>query len=96
MKKIIEKIRDRYDAYGIFAGFILPLFILLAVIVSLLKVTAGVKNENEYSPHGTRTTIFVDDETGVNYILYTGVRETSISVRYNADGTIYVSEKDNN
>ena len=35
--------------------------------------------------------IFVDKETGVNYIVYIGTKSCALTPRLNADGTPYVS-----
>ena len=37
-------------------------------------------------------TIWVDRETGVNYVYYNGGYGGGLAPRYNADGTLYVSE----
>lgn len=36
-------------------------------------------------------TVFVDPETGVNYLIFRGYCKGSMTVRYNADGTIMVT-----
>ncbi len=38
--------------------------------------------------------VYVDPETGVNYLIYTSYKQGGITVRYNADGSIMVTEKD--
>ena len=38
--------------------------------------------------------VYVDPETGVNYLIYDGGHDGGITVRYNADGSIMVTEKD--
>lgn len=37
--------------------------------------------------------VFVDPETGVNYLIYNGVYKGAITVRYNQDGSIMVKSK---
>lgn len=38
--------------------------------------------------------IYVDPETGVNYLIYQDYNKGGITVRYNADGSIMVTEKE--
>ncbi|MDH6364502.1 ABC-type oligopeptide transport system substrate-binding subunit [Enterococcus sp. PF1-24] len=47
--------------------------------------------ESNSKPLSGGTDVFVDSETGVNYLKYKTARGSSLSVRYNADGTIYVT-----
>lgn len=95
LNRIKDKIAniDFHNVLGtISMGVVLVAFIVLFGFI----IAAGAENESEHIISDRNAHIFVDSETGVNYILYKGVRETSITVRYNADGTIYISEKENN
>ena len=38
--------------------------------------------------------IYVDPETGVNYLIYQDYNKGGITVRYNADGSIMVTDKE--
>ena len=38
----------------------------------------------------TTIKIFIDEETGVNYLIYDGYREAWITPRFNPDGSLYV------
>ena len=38
--------------------------------------------------------VYVDPETGVNYLIYDDPYRGGITVRYNADGSIMVTEKE--
>lgn len=38
--------------------------------------------------------IYVDPETGVNYLIYQDYNKGGITVRYNADGSIMVTKKE--
>lgn len=38
--------------------------------------------------------VYVDPETGVNYLIYTSYQQGGITVRYNADGSIMVTGKE--
>ena len=46
--------------------------------------------QSAYDSH--KMHIYVDPETGVNYLVYESYRRGGVSVRYNADGTLYVSD----
>lgn len=84
-------------------GLFQKLIILAAVIVVLCGLLAcgesQAKTEGyDYSIYGILKNyddfkIYVDEETGVNYIVYsTNAYKGGITPRYNADGTLYVSE----
>ena len=77
---------------------ILALLIILAVAFTIIGCeTAEAKDE---SMHPTFTNgnmrVEIDKETGVNYIVYYDYVKTGcgagVCPRYNADGTLYVSE----
>ena len=53
-------------------------------VVSFTRVSHDLFLGNTY--------IVVDNETGVNYIVVGGSNGVSITPRFNADGTLYVSE----
>lgn len=38
--------------------------------------------------------VYVDPETGVNYLIYEAYNKGGITVRYNADGSVMVTEKE--
>ena len=40
----------------------------------------------------TRVSVIVDHETGVNYVFYKSGYSGCLSPRYNADGTLYITE----
>lgn len=67
-------------------------FILAIALYAFFMLKTDVDNNNERQFIGGSTFVFVDGETGVNYLINTVGRYESITVRYNADGTIYVSE----
>lgn len=37
---------------------------------------------------------YIDQETGVHYLVYKGVKMGGITVRYNADGSLYTTKTD--
>ena len=36
--------------------------------------------------------VYVDEETGVNYLIFSGRRKGNITPRYNADGSLYITK----
>lgn len=68
--------------------------IILFVIVALAFYFKGDSNTGNLSE---RAKVYVDPETGVNYIFYSeGTGRSShggLSVRYKQDGSIYVTER---
>ena len=36
--------------------------------------------------------VYVDEETGVNYLIFSGRRKGNITPRYNADGSLYITQ----
>lgn len=70
------------------------LIVILMVWCSLL-VGCGDTDFKEVDGNKTREIqIYVDPETGVNYLIYDSYRKGGITVRYNADGSIMVTEKE--
>ena len=74
-------------------------------IVWFLKTYIGATQENseensevalsEMESNDIQTVeCFVDPETGINYLIYDGYRSGGITVRYNTDGTVMVTNVD--
>lgn len=69
------------------------LVVILMVWCSLLVGCSTDFNKIE----GNKTNeieVYVDPETGVNYLIYQDYNKGGITVRYNADGSIMVTEKE--
>lgn len=80
-------------------------FILLFLTIILVLCISGCNEtiaeatqSSQPFPHTTYDTrigfvsVIVDHETGVNYIFFKGGYGGGLSPRYNADGSLYVSE----
>lgn len=70
------------------------LIVILMVWCSLL---VGCGDTDFKKVEGNKTNevqVYVDPETGVNYLIYDSYRQGGITVRYNADGSIMVTEKE--
>lgn len=77
--------------------------LLLCITLMMLLVTGctaeGESRQENPQPVSKINTIsnssiyvFVDPDTGVNYIVYAGYEKGGITPRYNPDGTIMVTE----
>lgn len=69
------------------------LVVILMVWCSLL---VGCSTDFE-KVEGNKTNeiqVYVDPETGVNYLIYEAYNKGGITVRYNADGSIMVTKKE--
>ena len=70
-------------------------FILTLTIV-MLTACGNTENKTKYMQDcNSNFKIFVDKETGINYIIFDGVYAGGMTVRLNEDGTPYVSEVNN-
>jgi len=67
---------------------------LLAIIMCLLMTVgmAACASEIQKVDLRGRYSTYIDEETGVNYMIYFDSNGGGICPRYNADGTLYVSE----
>ena len=79
---------------------VLHMFVTMAVIFcALTSLTACGANDENNSKDDTvpvyvndSVSTYIDPETGVNYLIYHVADRGGITVRYNADGTLYVTE----
>jgi len=74
--------------------FCFVVLIILSIVVCIIDFLPSEKvNEKiEVSDiSNNRIGIWVDEETGVNYIIYSSAYKGGITQRLNADGTVYVS-----
>lgn len=81
---------------------------LILVMVSIISVLCLVGcGELESEPVDRETVnddghlddsmnVYVDPDTGVNYLVFDGYYAGGMTVRYNADGTVMVTELENN
>ena len=72
-------------------------FILTLTIVMLTACgNTDAENKTKYiQDYNSKFKIFIDKETGVNYIIFRSDSKAGMTVRLNADGTPYVSEVNN-
>ena len=72
-------------------------FILTLTIVMLTACgNTDAENKTKYiQDYNSKFKIFIDKETGVNYIIFRSDSKAGMTVRLNKDGTPYVSEVNN-
>lgn len=63
--------------------------IILCVLI-VLGLCGRTKVDSKNLNPMTKITVIVDDETGVEYVVYAGFNRGGICPRYNADGTLRV------
>lgn len=67
--------------------------IIFVAMTVLLFSFAGCDSENPRKKTDNNSiTVYVDNETGVNYYVYCGGYSGGMTIRVNADGSPYVSE----
>lgn len=73
--------------------------LILTFLIIALLMLGGCTESMVYSTDiigDYAINVYVDEETGVNYIwIHTPNSGTTITPRYNADGTLYVSNEEN-
>ena len=78
------------------------IIIVIMMVMVFLSLTACGKQEiNDKTNTQTETIpeyvtdntyVYVDPETGVNYLIYDGYNRAGMSVRYNSDGYIMITK----
>ena len=74
------------------------LAILLVGCASDTEASSKARNIQDriYNDIEATFEIVVDEETGVNYIIYNGYKQGGITPRLNADGTLYIEGQNSN
>lgn len=69
--------------------FAIPAIVIFGIVLPANRTVTKAAEQPLADANGYRLTIFIDPETGVNYIRsgYDG-----ITPRYNADGSLYVTD----
>ena len=87
---MVEKIKTIFGII-LLIGLIALLIYVLITPVKTVEPDEDSKIENLEKIDGdTNIKIFIDEETGVNYLIYDGYREVGITPRFNRDGSLYV------
>ncbi|OUO25388.1 DUF6440 family protein [Eubacterium sp. An3] len=67
------------------------LMITAMAVCLLLSGCSGSENEEtEKSVSSDWIHVYVDEKTGVNYLVYSGYKSGGITPRYNPDGSLYI------
>lgn len=73
--------------------FVICIIAMLCLVFCGCAESQKEEGIKEYSSLGEiGVTVYIDPETGVNYLIYEGGYDGGITVRYNSDGTIMVTE----
>ena len=69
---------------------IVSVIALLAITLVGCEIVSDQTTVEEYNVAGTTIDYYIDPDTGVCYLIYSGGYKGGITVRYNADGSIMV------
>lgn len=76
---------------------ILLIFVIIALCVGCsveeCETKTGTIEKLFVDGSGEGVVTFVDEKTGVNYLIFYGYRKGGITPRFNADGSLYVTER---
>lgn len=70
--------------------------IICVLLIFALELTGCESNESELSEYSNSVYLYIDDETGVEYLVFKTINEGGICPRFNADGSLRVSEDNTN
>ena len=99
LKFIREHWFDIFEKFGyivcVLGIFSVCAFLMLGVcnIISEASKNEEERVIEEYNNYSKSITIWVDKDTGVNYLVYKGFECVDMLPRYNADGTLYVDKE---
>ncbi len=68
------------------------IFLMALILAVLLLAFLGCESEDSGTENLSDSFIYIwiDEETGVHYVIFQGFRKGGITPRLNADGTLYV------
>ena len=69
---------------------------ILGIVLTGCESISDQTTVTEYDGVGAVVDYYTDPETGVCYLIYDGGYDGGITVRYNADGSIMVKERNEN
>ena len=68
----------------------------IAFVISLAKAQMELPERDEKAGieriEGGKVTPYIDPQTGVNYLIFIDEKKAGMTVRYNEDGTVFVSK----
>lgn len=83
----------------IFGMFLWISVMMLSACVPTDKSTLAIASDNttysgtiENYNNDTRFYVYVDPDTGVNYIVFAGIQKGGITPRYNPNGSLFITE----
>ena len=74
------------------------LILIICILIGVVCFVSCSKQSNINSPktdldYGDTVMVYVDADTGVNYLIYSGNKKGGITVRYDSNGNIMVDKK---
>ena len=75
---------------------IICVLLIFALALTGCESSENAENESELSEYSNSVYLYIDDETGVEYLVFNSINEGGICPRFNADGSLCVSENNTN
>lgn len=75
---------------------IICILLIFALALTGCESSENAENESELSERSDSVYLYIDDETGVEYLIFNSINEGGICPRFNADGSLCVSENNTN
>lgn len=75
---------------------IICVLLIFALALNGCESSENAENESESSEYSDSVYLYIDDETGVEYLVFNSINEGGICPRFNADGSLRVSENNTN
>ena len=92
MKKLFLRLKENDDLLAFICCFAVAFVALSCLIPSLFRLSSDVVEDQPSLPSSSdNCSIWVDPDTGVNYVVYTAYCKGGICVRYNSDGSVFVT-----
>lgn len=72
------------------------MLVIIVCVCTLITSCSSEKKPVDENKTNSRSEfyVYVDPKTGVNYLVYDGYNTGGMTVRYNSDGSIMITEKD--
>ena len=93
MKKLFLRLKENDNLLAFICCFAVAVVALSCLISSLFRLSSDVVEDQPSIPSSSSNNCFiwVDPDTGVNYVIYTNYCKAGMSVRYNSDGSVFVT-----
>lgn len=75
---------------------IICVLLIFALALTGCESSENTENESELSEYSNSVYLYIDDETGVEYLIFNSIYGGGMCPRFNADGSLRVSENNTN